>query len=297
MRTRSLIAVRATPILFALGVTMLALPSDAVILSLTEGTGNANLSVVTATRHVGALNGASGTHIGNGWILTANHVGPGDIEFDGTIHRYIPGSELRLETSPGVQADLLMFRTYPAPELPTIPIRTIPPAVDDPVLMVGNGKDRGAAMTFDPFGPEIDPPEQDGWQWASTQSLRWGLNTVEYINALPILGTTVFMTDFDDVDPIVYESQAANGDSGGGVFTYDPLKNVELAGIMISISLEFGQDSTSTIFTNETIIASLDVYADQIEQNIINAPEPTGGLVAGLGALALFARTRRSKSD
>ena len=271
-------------------------PAYAVILSLGEGIGNANLSVVTATRHVGALNGASGTHIGNGWILTANHIGPGDITLDGTAYHFLPGSDLRLETSPGVYADLLMFRVYPAPELPSIPIRTEPPTIGDPVLMVGNGRDRGAAITFDPYGPDIDPPAQNGWDWAPTKSVRWGLNTVEYINALPILGTTVFMTDFDEVDPILYESQAANGDSGGGVFTYDPLKSVELAGIIISVSLEFGQDPTSTIFTNETIIASLDVYADQIEQNIINAPEPAGGLVMGLGALALMARVRLGNS-
>jgi len=296
MRTRLLFATRATTVLFALSLTMLVAPAFAVILSVGEGNGNANLSVVTATRHVGALNGASGTHIGNGWILTANHVGPGEITLNGTVHPYIPGTDMRLETSPGVQADLLMFRVYPAPTLPALAIRTEPPVVGDPVLLVGNGNDRGAAMTFDPYGPDIDPPEQDGWDWAPTHSLRWGLNTVEYINALPIRGTTVFATDFDDVDPIIYESQAANGDSGGGVFTYDPLKSVELAGIIISISLEYGQDPTSTIFTNETIIASLDVYADQIAQNIINAPEPTGGLVMGLGALVLMARTRRSNS-
>jgi hypothetical protein len=296
MKRRLLSVARATSILLALGATMLASPSFSVILSDGEGIGNANLSVVTATRHVGALNGASGTHIGNGWILTANHVGPGDITLDGTAYQLLPGTELRLETSPGVYADLLMFRVYPAPELPSLAIRTEPPTVGDPVLMVGNGRDRGAPITFDPYGPGIDPPEQNGWDWAATKSLRWGLNTVEYINALPILGTTVFMTDFDDVDPILYESQAANGDSGGAVFTYDPLKSVELAGIMISVSLEYGQDSTSTIFTNETIIASLDVYADQIEQNIINTPEPTGGLMMGLGALVLMARSRRSRS-
>ena len=39
-----------------------------------------------------------------------------------------------------------------------------------------------------------------------------------------------------------------------------------------------------------------DVYADQIEQNIINAPEPAGGLVMGLGALALMARVRLGNS-
>jgi hypothetical protein len=274
-----------------IGVT----PSLAVVLSEGEGTGNANLAVVEATRHVGSLNGGTGTHIGDGWILTANHVGAGDISLEGTYYTYIPGSEIRLETSPGEYADLLMFRVYPKPNLPALAIRSAPPAVGDPVLMVGDGRNRGDAITHDPFGPGIDPPELSGWDWMPTSSLRWGLNTAEVVHPIPIQGTTVFKTDFDEVDAILFESQAATGDSGGGVFTYDPLRNVELAGIMIGITIEFGQDPTSTLYTNETVIASLDVYRDQISQNIINAPEPSGGLIVGVGMLSLLARTRMSR--
>ena len=273
------------------------MPAGAVILSVGDGTGNADLLTTDATRHVGTLNSASGTYLGEGWVLTANHVGPGDISLGTATYTFVPGTAIRLETSAGQYADLLMFQVFPSPPLEKIPIRTIPPLVGDPVLMVGNGKDRGAPITFDPFGPEIDPPEQTGWQWAATRSLRWGLNNVESINPLPILGTTVFLTRFDDIGPIVFEAQAANGDSGGGVYTYDPLTGVELAGIMISVSLHFGQDSTSSLFLNETIIASLDVYADQIEQNIINAPEPSGGIFAGLVMLALIAQTKRLHSN
>ena len=75
-----------------------------------------------------------------------------------------------------------------------------------------------------------------------------------------------------------------------------PLRNVELAGIMIGITIEFGQDPTSTLYTNETVVASLDVYADQIEQNIIDAPEPVGGLIVGVGMLSLLVRTRMTRT-
>jgi hypothetical protein len=270
-------------------------PSLAVVLSEGEGTGNANLAVVEATRHVGSLKSGTGTHIGGDWILTANHIGPGDINLEGTYYSYFEGSAIRLETSPGEPADLLMFRVYPPPNLPALAIRSEPPAVGDPLLMVGSGRDRGDAITYDPFGPGIDPPELHGWDWMPTSSLRWGLNTAEAIHPISIQGTTVFKTDFDEVDAILFESQGAAGDSGGGVFTYDPLRNVELAGIMIGTTIAFGQDPTSTLYTNETVVASLDVYADQIAQNIIDAPEPVGGLVVGVGMLSVLARMRRHR--
>jgi hypothetical protein len=267
-------------------------PADAVLLGGQDGTTNTQSSSASATYSVGCLESASGTYLGGGWILTANHVGPGDFIFNDVTYQYIPGTSRRLETSPGELADLVMFQVYPAPPLASHPIRTTSPEIGDVVLMIGNGRDRGEETSFDPFGPEIEPDLQYGWTWASTQQVRWGFNEVEGFGYQSILGTTVFMTQFDDIDPILYESQAASGDSGGGVYTYDPQTGIELAGIMLSVSLEFGQSTSSSIFTNQTIIASLDVYADQINENMA-VPEPSGGLLPGVGMLALWASNRR----
>ena len=275
------------------------MPARAILLGDGDGTGNSDLAVASVTEHVGTLNGATGTYLGDGWVLTANHVGPGAFELTslGQTFAYFPGSAIRLDTSPGQPADLLMFRLYPSPDLPSLEISDTAPEVGAAVLMVGNGRDRGDPITFDPFGPEVGLPEQNGWDWAATTSLRWGLNTIEYISQVPILDTTVFMTKFDETVGLPFEGQATLGDSGGAVFVYDPTGGARLAGIMISVSLEFGQDSTSTIFTNETIIASLDGYAEQIDQNIINAPEPSGGLVFGVLALVLGARFRSRRAS
>jgi hypothetical protein len=290
---------RAIALFCVLFAAVAATPARSVLLGDGDGAGNLDLAVVSVTKHVGAINGATGTYLGDGWVLTANHVGPGDIELPGLGQTltYFSGSAIRLDTSPGQPADLLMFRIYPIPDLPRLEISDTAPEVGTAVLMVGNGRDRGAPITFDPFGPDVGLPEQNGWDWAATSSLRWGLNTIEYISQVPILNTNVFMTKFDETAGLPYEGQAALGDSGGAVFVYDPAAGARLAGVMLSVSLEFGQDSTSTIFTNETIIASLDGYAEQIEQNITNAPEPTGGLIFGVLALALGSRFRSRRAS
>ena len=83
-----------------------ASPSNAVILSVGDGNGNSNADVVTATRNIGPLNGASGTYIGDSWVLTANHVGPGDIVIEDVAYSHLPGTAIRLETTPGQYADL-----------------------------------------------------------------------------------------------------------------------------------------------------------------------------------------------
>lgn len=278
--------------LLAIGI---ASPAAAVLISWGTGTGNTDPSVMSVINYVGALNGASGTYLREGWVLTANHVGPGNIEFAGVPYQYIEGTATRLETTPGIYADLVMFKVYPTPMLPPRAIRSTSPEIGDLVVMAGNGRDRGAKTSYDPFGPDVDPTLQKGWLWKSSQCIRWGLNEVVSLGAVPILGTKVFMTQFDNIDPVVYESQASSGDSGGGVFISGQGAELEVAGIMLSVSLEFGQDPASSLFTNQTIIASLDVYADQINDTIA-APEPTGGLAVGLGMLTLMARKRRRES-
>ena len=162
-------------------------------------------------------------------------------------------------------------------------------------MMIGNGRDRGAQTFFDPFGPNIAPTGQPGWELTGSKTLRWGINKIHRIPSYTILDTRVFLTRFDADSEFLSECQATTGDSGGGVFTLDPSTGPRLAGIMLSRTLEFGQSASSSIFTNETIIASLDGYADEIDAHIA-VPEPRGAFGAGLLLLAAFYRTRNRDS-
>jgi len=120
------------------------------------------------------------------------------------------------------------------------------------------------------------------------------LNEVDLIPTYKILQTTVFESRFDEIDPIIFECQATAGDSGGAVLSLSSVDGTQLAGIMISVTLEFGQDSYSSIFTNRTIIASLHAYADEIHQNMA-VPEPSGAIAPALLFLVLLARRHPSR--
>jgi len=241
--------------------------------------------------YVGALNGSSGTYLGNGWVLTANHVGAGDFTLGGVTYSEIPGSAIRLETSPGVMADLVMFQIYPTPPNAPVAIRQTSPVVYTYTILIGNGYQQGLPTSFDPFGPTLEPPLLDGWPWPGPKKVRWGVNQVHDYPNLVILGTQTFRTQFDDS---FIDAQATTGDSGGAAFIYDTGSVPELAGIILAVSAEWQQPYGTCLFTNQTIIASLDVYRDQILQNIA-VPEPTGALPAGLALLGILARTRQTK--
>src|SRR5207244_7807768 len=95
---------------------------------------------------VGTRGGLSAIYVGNGVVLTANHVGAGDVAFAGTLYRYVPGSAVRLTNLDGTYADLLMFEIYPKPDLPALPIDPVRPASQSLLLVAGNGLDRGCGL-------------------------------------------------------------------------------------------------------------------------------------------------------
>ncbi|MFA7368972.1 MAG: hypothetical protein WC334_04940, partial [Kiritimatiellales bacterium] len=122
----------------------------------------------------------------------------------------------------------------------------------------------------------------DGYKYAAGSAKRWGDNTVDG----PVGGlddgfglTDTFYADFDAV---VNEAQGATYDSGGGVFT-GTTNNWQLAGIMLTVGTYNSQPAGTAIFGDETYMADLSVYRNQINQTI---PEPTTGiLVVGIGVV------------
>jgi len=176
----------------------------------------------------------------------------------------------------------LMFRLYPPyPPLADLAIRSTTPAAGTSLVMIGNGRNRGAPTTWSGL---------DGYQWGVGTTKRWGKNVVEAAYFEPEVSAHVFTTDFDESHPLNSkdEAQGANGDSGGAVFAGN-----ELAGIMIAITTYVGQPAETALYTNETFAANLSVYRDEIIETM---PEPAGGLFAGVALLAVLANagTRRA---
>lgn len=272
---------------------LILVPSEApaVLIAYGDGTGNSTPPYgFDEWSYVGSVNGLSGVYLGNGWILTADHVGPGDFDLEGTTYPWLPGSDVRLQNTDGSPADLVIFEIDPYPtDLPSLALRQDPPVVGDFVVMVGYGRDRGEAMQWDPNGEAFPPPEMMGWIWGSEQNKRWGTNTVEGFPSGKIMGTVAFYTSFD-ADQIFPEAQVTEGDSGGALFIVSG-ETVELAGLLYAEAAAPGQPGGTSLFSNLSLAARIDFYYDEI-QTAMAVPEPHQGLLWGLAFLSLLARKR-----
>jgi len=243
--------------LAALGLWSPLGDAQAVIIESGDGTGN-----VTAPpddpgwANLGTRGSTTVVYLGRRWVLTANHVGVGDVVFEGQTYSAVPGSKVRFENPDTSQADLIVFKLFGDPELPRLEIPNFAPMVGDPVTDIGHGRNRGAATTFMGLG---------GYIWGSGNSMRWGTNIISAVDLL-VTSTYSFSTTFTDpLDPsaTVDESAGANGDSGGAAFTkvggawY-------LAGILFAISQYTDQPTNTSIYDNKLYAADLSFYRDDI---------------------------------
>jgi hypothetical protein len=260
----------------ALAALVLAAPAPggAVLIASGDGSGNTtppadDPGFVHVCIKLAAL---SCVYLGNGWVLTANHAGVGNVMIDGVIYPWISGSSHQLQNPDTTNADLVVFRINGEPNLPALPIRNGAPALNANVTMIGNGFDRGTATSFG---------GNPGWNWDTTaRHIRWGTNRVATNLVDVTIGPTktrAFVTNFTGPGGgTTHEAQAVVGDSGGGVF----LKNGatwELAGTMFAIAGYEEQPSNTSIFGNETYVADLSFYRSQI-LGWVSTPECNDGL-------------------
>lgn len=297
------------------------LTSRAVIVAGGDGTQNTtSTGAGGGWNYVGGLdsNGATGVYLGayggGNWVLTAAHVGAGNFTLSGTTYNAVPGSAVQLQNPDHTLTDLVVFRISTAPSAITanLALRTsaTPPSN---VTMIGYGRDRDATTTTwfidtgtSPFvwsttaTPETDATAS-GYNWKTTRTKRWGTNEVEGTEEISYIvnGSTVFVNSIStDFDNTTNQAQAANGDSGGGMFDLNnngtpanPTDDFwELSGLMVTVAGFSGQPADTAVFGNLTYGVDISQYRDAI---LAAVPEPgcVGLLAAGAGAL-LIARRR-----
>jgi hypothetical protein len=269
--------------------------------------------------YVGTVGGASGIYLGNYnggyWVMTAAHVGAGNFTLNASTYNYVAGTAVQILNPDNTPTDLIVFQiaTQP-PSLPNLALADST-AFADEVVMVGNGRNREAALTtwYVDTGtspnvwsatstPQTDVTH-DGYKWAAGNTKRWGDNSVAGTTTISyaVSGTTQFVrslvTEFDNVDG---EGQAAVGDSGGGLFhlndngTGSPLDDFwELSGVMVTIGSPYAdQPGGTAIYGNVTYSVDIGYYKDAILSAV---PEPGSlGLIA-LGTAALTLASRRGR--
>jgi hypothetical protein len=284
-----------------------ALPAAAVIIDSVDGTANTTAPTPEdpGWDNVGtSLSGSlTALYLRNGWILTAAHVGIGDVSLAGVTYTAIPGTETQLDNGDGTFADLVVFGITPTPPLPDLAIRSNTNLPSGDVIMIGNGRDRGAASDSDDPGiwtPAGEPsPAIEGWYWLGSWSRRWGTNEVEDYWTFSVVDTESFYTVFDGPGSshTSHESQAASGDSGGGLFAKQG-NDWELAGVMWAVAEYFPDQisNTSALLGNATLVADLSFYRDDIMTLTASTPVPEPAvalqLIAGAGFLAFVNRKR-----
>jgi hypothetical protein len=270
--------------------------------------------------NVGRVDGGSAVYLGNRWVITANHVGEGDLRLsDGRVLAEAPGSSIRLtNTGTTVAPDLRMFRILDDPGLPAMNLAAVAPGVGSQVMMIGAGVNRAPELLgWHASGgqwPEVPLPDANvaGYRVGSGNTMRWGLNTVSAASTfLTDSGTRAFQTTFDRFAvtfvgsaETTMEAQATTGDSGGGVF-YESANGWQLAGLMISTTSLTSQPSDAIIYGNRTNIADLSSYRQQIIdlmnraapawQNQLNAYDVNGS--GGVGAADVILLVNEILSD
>ncbi len=244
-------------------------PSWAVIIVTGDGTGNTTApGDDPGFDNVGTVHGLSGVYLGNGWVLTAGHVGSGDMEFGGFTYQPVPGSFQKLTGGTASFADLALLRMVGDPGLPTTALATTTPSVGNSVVMIGRGFSRGSATSWN---------GNNGWNWTIPMVKRWGANRVS-TTGNSILNTESLTLNFDPPGPFAVSDEAhvATGDSGGAVY-WSSGGIWYLAGTLFA-SLTFGsQPANTSLYGNGVAAADVSFYRSEILA-IVSVPACSNGL-------------------
>jgi hypothetical protein len=282
---------------------MLSPRAGAVVINSVSGTGNTNAPADDpGWANMGLINGASGIYLGSGWVLTAAHVGLGNISFGGISYNPVTNSLVTLTNNTvgrRTNADLIMFQLTSQPAgLGSLTLASNAPTLGEPLTMIGAGRDR-TNFTEWSVNTTVSP-----WTWAVTNSggnfagyqtlestaMRWGTNTVstDDLWVTVQVETTLrdvrsFATMFDIIAGSD-EAQAVRGDSGGAVF-FKRGSAWELGGMMFTVKGFSGQPNVAEtpVDGNETFSADLSYYEPQIMSLV---PEPSTYALLALSVTA-----------
>lgn len=298
----------------ALGLSLFIVtrPTPAVVIGNDDPSGNTTAPAgIPGWYNVGQVSGAtgaSGVYVGNGWVLTANHVGPaGVILFGGNT--YSPADVdygVQLTNPDHSPTDLQLFHLTSSPNLPSLFIGSESPAVNSLIYVIASGSGRTGALTSFPNPGDPSHPYQ-GFSQSDTGTKRWGTNetiavdsngapqsggnATAFINVsgIPIVGFfTQFYTGIHDYNAGgngTSEAQLGPYDSGGAVFD----SSGRLIGIDDGVAEQVPGKST---FGDGSAYVDLATYRQQI-LDITDIPEPSPvGVILLITMTALGRRTR-----
>ncbi len=274
--------------------------------------------------NVGTFNSASGIYIGNGWMLTADHVGPGDPTFQNGVgtYDYDGTNEVRLTTPGQGAADMILFHLSSDPPLPNMDLSSTSGATlaanNTSVIMYGHGQSISSSTYYDtstnPWTATSTPTPEAGYVLPGTgaaEVFRSGVNFVRTTALVSeIYGTnqcivTYFNPNYTNAAGTHAMSQASLGDSGSAIFAQTSGGGYQLVGMTFAIGDDQNDDATNlppaytsavysvndedgdgeTTADSTTYAADISVYLSQIEA-VTGVPEPSPLWLSGVGAAA-----------
>ncbi|NNM87204.1 MAG: trypsin-like peptidase domain-containing protein [Phycisphaerae bacterium] len=247
--------------------------------------------------NVGSIGGASGIYVGNGWVLTADHVGAGNFTLDGTTYDWNGKAEIRLSNpadasyGAGQSTDLVMFQLTAIPTgVANLDVASTSPAIGTTFYNVGYGLARNTAEEYFTYDATTGTFTQtsntaapyQGFGYGSPNTKSWGQNS--------IVGFQSYNIGFGPVNAFystftTSTDQIVSGDSGGGVFN--------AAGTLIGVNDAIGeytnQPAGTAFIGDQSDLINIAPFYSQITQ-ISGVPEPSCLAlltIFGLGILLL----------
>jgi hypothetical protein len=213
--------------------------------------------------------GPSVIYLGAGWVLTARHVGIGEVLLEG--ESFMPNMRSRhiLLNTNGTAADAIVFQLDPdtdLPDLPILPLATVAPLPGEEVMLIGFGRGREKVIEWHNGGRT-----RFGFEWSKRGSKRWGTNRINAGRSILVqdnMSTHAITFVFDrpsSANTTRYEAQAALGDSGGAVFVRRDDEWL-LVGMMTSVSSiqSTSGDATASTYGDTTFAADISFYRNEI---------------------------------
>lgn len=280
----------------------LAASAAAVVIDTGDGSGNTSPpGSDPGFANIGdTQNSLSAVYLGDGWVMTAAHVGVIDVGFNDVWYSAVAGSGVRIENPDTTNSELLVYRIAGFPNLPSMVLPSVDIQTNDEVTCIGYGWNRWPdVFHWDGAWNEVEDPPwvYSGYKRNGGGVARWGKNIVSAVGGT-YLNTTAFNTTFDESGGVADESLAVSGDSGGGCFI-ERGGSWELVGLMYARIVAPNQPNTVAVFGNQTISANLFEYRDEILAATPPPPEVPAlpGAWGPLLACSLLGAARRRMPD
>lgn len=280
--------------------------------------------------NVGSVNGASGVYLGNGWVLTVDHLGyPSGITLDSITNNMLvsttydvdrPAIQLRNPYDPNdpqdsnALADLQLFHVKDAPtNLPTLNIASSSPTAGTSFTAIGFGDAAvGPVQYYNQAWQNVGSPDQATYggyaegdryfeHWATNQTVNVGPDgfadsgpdgvTIAYVNVGPGNTLDFFSQFYSGLSEYVNEPQLSESQVGGGDSGGAVFDQFgNLIGISEGIMGLTGQPDETAAFGDMSAYVDLAPYRQEI---LANMPEPASVSILAIGAA--YGLTRRGR--